>query len=375
MRRTISTALGLLAFAGALYTGPAAAQQRTKLAVLDLRDKGVGASTAENLTDVLTVSLNELGVFDVLSRADIQQMIAFEQEKQLVGCESDTSCLAEIGGALGVALLVNGSVGQVGSGFIINLALTDAKSAKVLAREQRQVGKADELAEQMNGAARFLVRGLLQGAEGYLILQSSESGADVEVDGRIIGVTPLARQNLNGGPHTVRVVKKGFVTWARDIDIAKGEPLVVEAALVPSLEFIAEYDARADSWRRMAYISGGLGISGLAFGLGGWWWNGRRADDYEVRLAAAHCGVGDSTAPTSNCSSFADEHDAMRRFDLIAQAAGWTGAVLLSVGAYLYRQGPKPNIYDQYKPDTAQATVLVAPLPRGGAQVSAAWLF
>ena len=75
--------------------------------MLDLEAKGVEKSTAETLTDIVTVSLKKLGgVFDVISRSDIQQMLNFEESKQLVGCTSNSSCLAEIGGALGVARVV-----------------------------------------------------------------------------------------------------------------------------------------------------------------------------------------------------------------------------------------------------------------------------
>ncbi len=367
----------LVAFA--CLASPAAAKERTKLAVLDLDDKGVGAATTQSLTDVVTVALNELGVFDVLSRADIQQMLAFEQGKQMLGCESDTSCLAEIGGALGVALLVHGSIGKVGSTFMVNLALTSSSTAKVLAREQRQIALANELPTQVKAAARFLVRDLLQKELGYLVLQASESGADVEVDGRIVGVTPLARQNLSGGPHTLRVSKKGFVSFARDIDVVKDSASLVDAQLVPSLEFIADYDGRATTWRRLAYISGGLGLAGLAFGAGGWMWNGGRADDYEVRLAAAGCAAGSASSQSSagkDCSAFVSERASLRRMDVIAQAAGFTSVALLGVAAYLVIEGPTPGLYDRYKPAEAMvergATAMervalgVAPTGRGG---------
>ena len=49
---------------------------------------------------------------------------------------------------------------------------------------------------------------------------------------RIVGVTPLGRMELAGGPHTLRVIKSGFVTWARDIQVDPNQPTVVEAGLV-----------------------------------------------------------------------------------------------------------------------------------------------
>ena len=45
-------------------------------------------------------------------------------------CTSDTSCLVEIGGALGVDYLVSGSVGKLGDAFVIILKLMDVHEAK-----------------------------------------------------------------------------------------------------------------------------------------------------------------------------------------------------------------------------------------------------
>jgi len=354
---------------------PAQAQQRTTLAVLDLQNKGVDEDLVQNLTDIITVSLNKLGVFEVLSRADIQQMLAFEEDKQMMGCESDTSCLAEIGGALGVALLVNGSIGKVGSNYIINLNLTDTRSATVKEREQRQVSDADKLTDEIERAARFLVRGLLEAQQGILILKASESGADVEIDGRIVGATPLKRMPLSGGPHTLKLFKKGFVAWARDIDIKKDEPLVVDASMVPSLEFIADYDSSAGTWRTFAYLTGGLGLAGTAFGIGGWLWNGSRTATYESDLIAANCQDGASGSPTGDCTQFVTQRQSIKSFDTVAQIAGFSGAALLAVGVFLFMEGPPPGIYDEYKGDSA-ASASLSILPwNDGLAAGLSWRF
>jgi hypothetical protein len=361
----------VLALSLALAPAQLQAQEKTKLAVLDLTGKGVPADLVENLTDVVTVSLNKLGVFEVVSRADIQRMLAFEQDKQMLGCQSDTSCLAEIGGALGVALLVSGSVGQVGSKYLIQLTLTDTATVTVRAREQREVENADELTGQVEAAARFLVRDLLAMEQGFLILKASEGGADVEIDGRIVGVTPLARQTLSGGPHTVKVVKKGFITWAKDVDIEKNEPAIVDASLVPSLEFIENYDSSANTWRTLAYVAGGVGLAAIGTGVGLWMVNGGRADDYESELIRTNCQEGATIAPTGDCSDLRSDRDSIERLDVIAQAVGWVGAASLAAGIWMFFQGPEPGVYDQYKP---QASVTIVPLA-DGVVAAGSWRF
>ncbi len=356
----------------ALVAAPA---EKRKIAVIDLADRGAGPQVAQNLTDVLAVALNQLGVFDVLSRSEIQQMVAFEQQKQLLGCESDTSCLVELGGALGVALLVTGSAGKVGASYILNLALTDTSRAQVLAREQREIRDANQLTKETQGAARFLVRSLLAREQGFLVVKTSEAGADVEIDGHIVGTTPLPRQTLPGGPHTIRLAKKSFVTWARDIELKKDDVAVLEAQLVPSIEFIEDYDERAGRWRLWSYLSGGVGLAGLLFGGYGYFvYNAGRADAFNREVIAAGCDTTAVSAPDTDCAArFADRRDRIARFDLISLVSGWVGVAALGAGVYLFTQGPEPGIYDQYKPESA-GQLSIAPLD-GGAAVFATFSY
>lgn len=362
--RSVSVVLAVLA----LLTSPAVAKRT--LAVVDLVDKGAGRALCENLTDVVTVALNRLELFDVLSRSDINAMIGLENMKDQLGCE-DVSCMAEIGGALGVALLVSGSVGKVGGTYIVNLSLTDTSSARVQAREQRRVEREADLPAEVEGAARFLVRDLLQGHQGYLIMNSSELGADVELDGRLIGVTPIGRQTIVGGPHRVRVSKKGFISFSRDFDINKEEATVLDVSLVPSVATIEDYDAAASGWRTSAYIVGGVGLATLlASSYAYFIYNAPRADRLTDEINAAECAAGGSSNPTVNCEeTFGSRREGIEQIDTLSSIGGAVGVVALGVAAYLFLAGPEPGIYDRYK---GAGALGFAPL-EGGGMVSLTW--
>lgn len=345
------------------------------LAVVDLQDKGAGLGICGNLTDTVTVALSKLGVFRVLSRADIQKMLEMEQQKQMLGCD-DASCLAEIGGALGVGLLVTGSVGKVGTGFIVNLTLTDTTSVEVKAREQRQVSREEDLMKEVEGATRFLVRDLLRGKQGELILTTVELGAEVEIDGRLIGVTPLGRQTLAGGPHTVKVHKKGFVTWANDVDIESDQPAVVNASLVPSLDFIAEYDSRARLYRIFAWVATGIGVGALGFGVAGYVWNNDRAATYERDLARDNCMANPPDAPTVDCTGYESRRQEIMSFSPVVLAALISGVAIAGTGLALFLIGPEVGVYDQYKSVSEAGPVAVAVMPLSdGVAASAAFRF
>src|SRR5262249_27792995 len=152
----------------------------------------------------------------------------------------------EIGGALGVARVVTGSIGKLGNSYVLNLSLLDTKSAKVIERESRDAKSQEELVGAAENGSKFLARSLLEGQEGDVVLRVSEVSAEVEIDGKLVGLTPLARLQMASGPHTVRVSKKGFITAAKDIVVDEREASVLDLTLIPSMDFINNYDRLAN---------------------------------------------------------------------------------------------------------------------------------
>lgn len=113
------------------------AAPRTRIAVMDLQAvQGVTEGTASILTHVVTDDIARAG-FDVVSKTDVANLLGFEKQKAMLGCSGDASCLAEIGGALGVDYLFTGQVGQIGSQFHLSIQIADVRKARVAARTSR----------------------------------------------------------------------------------------------------------------------------------------------------------------------------------------------------------------------------------------------
>lgn len=124
----------LLAAVLAVIPALSAAAPRGKIAVTDIRSvQGVAPGTATILSDIVVSEVARAG-YDVVSQADITAMLGFEKQKKVLGCSEDSSCLAEIGGALGVDFMLTGQVGQIGSRYRVSLLVVDTKKARVLAR-------------------------------------------------------------------------------------------------------------------------------------------------------------------------------------------------------------------------------------------------
>jgi len=76
---------------------------------------------------------------------------------------------------------------------------------------------------------------------GWVSITSTPSAASVELDGRAIGVTPVAGYELGAGTsHTVRISMEGYEPWSRSITVRAGEQAPVDATLkiipVPTTE-------------------------------------------------------------------------------------------------------------------------------------------
>lgn len=58
-------------------------------------------------------------------------------------------------------------------------------------------------------------------AQASLAIDSTPSGADIEIDGSFVGNTPSTIE-VKPGSHQINVKKKGFVTWTRTLNVTGG---------------------------------------------------------------------------------------------------------------------------------------------------------
>ena len=145
--------------AGRRFELPASSEgMPVKAAVLELESHGVDPVIASSLTEVLSLELRRSGRLDIITRDEVRDMLTIEFEKAVLECRSQTDCLIEIGGALGVDFLVSGSVGRLGDAYVLILKLTDVKQVTVVSRVGESFrGLESNLAMAVRAAARRLV--------------------------------------------------------------------------------------------------------------------------------------------------------------------------------------------------------------------------
>lgn len=191
---------------------------------------------------------------------------------------------------------------------------------------------------------------LPKGMVGTVALRIPERGADVLVDGKRVGASPLAEPlRLSQGPHELLVMKSGFAPWKQTIDVQGGRTATVAVTLVPE---------------------GGDGMGGIGAGGGAgiWPW---------VTMGAGVAAIGGAVFTGLSAQSLHDQLDQKRRDgEPIAPQDVDTGNTLVMTTNVLYGVGAAAiaggALWWLLGGDAGGATGLtgsVGPVPDGGAAV------
>ena len=104
--------------------------QRTTIALLEFEGKGVSQSETSTLTDRLRDEILKKGVYNVLERGLMDDVLK-EQGFQQSGCVT-SECAVEVGNMLGVQQMVGGSIGKVGNMYTVSARIIDVGTGEVL---------------------------------------------------------------------------------------------------------------------------------------------------------------------------------------------------------------------------------------------------
>jgi len=121
----------LLSFSIFFFSFPSSiiAQDKTAVAVLDLEGRGISALEAATLTDRLRSEMVSVGVFQVVERGQMEEILG-EQGFQQTGCTS-VECAVEIGKLLGVQAMCSGSIGKLGTVYTVDVRMFDVGTGEI----------------------------------------------------------------------------------------------------------------------------------------------------------------------------------------------------------------------------------------------------
>lgn len=258
-------------------TGPEEAIDQ-KLAVWRFDALGIDPELVARLETLFRMELDRLAKRAMPSRRDIERAITGDARD----CTGEDRCLAAIGKKLGVEVILTGTVGQLGDNYVLTIKAVDVATAKPLHKIQSDPlrGQPDELIEGVRVAAyRLLAPGQIHGA---IQVQTDRVGAEVELDGKRLGTTPLAHNGVIGklalGKHRLRVSDAAYARpYEDDVEVhfQKISPVVVR--LVPSsvvigtgkVERVERRPLYTRTWFIVAAGVAAVGIgAAIGYGLG-----------------------------------------------------------------------------------------------------------
>lgn len=204
-----------------------------KFAVLEFTVKGLPKETQTTFSAAVAAEIGRRPGYSVISKADIDAMLGFDRQKQALGCD-DVSCLAEIGGALGVDKLVSGQVTQLGEGqTLISLQLLNTKRATVESRvSTKWEGTSSELLRVLEMLAQDLVLLPAERQVGAVQVVAAPKGAEVYVDNELKAVAPTSvAKDISLGVHTLRISSSGYDDLKTVVALKNGEILKIDGKL------------------------------------------------------------------------------------------------------------------------------------------------
>src|SRR5262249_54805754 len=76
-------------------------------------------------------------------------LLGFERQKQMTGCSSETSCLAELADAMGARYVLSSTLSKIGDAYQLSLQTLDSAKAQPLGRSVRIARDIDTLRAQL----------------------------------------------------------------------------------------------------------------------------------------------------------------------------------------------------------------------------------
>ncbi len=227
-------------------------QEKKTLAILDLDAIGVSAQEAQVLTNRLRSNLVNLGVYQVIDRGLMEQIL-LEQDFQMTGCTSN-ECAVEVGRLLGAQLMLAGSIGKIGFLFSMELRIIDVQTGGII----RSVSQDIE-----GDISKVLTEGIPEAAQKIVAAEESppsrpsppaEVPAPIKtgilnitstpealliIDGQEMGITPLASLELSVGSHMITLRQAGYETLDTSLVVVANRLAFLQVDLKPTFGLVS----------------------------------------------------------------------------------------------------------------------------------------
>ena len=119
---------------------------RFRVAVYNLELQNIPEGMGKVVSESLLAEVRKLEGISAIGMEEIYEMLQHEQTRQVMGCDADDACLAEIAGALGVDELVTGRLSEEADGRVFVIRRINQRRAEVVStvNKRLKIGNGEE---------------------------------------------------------------------------------------------------------------------------------------------------------------------------------------------------------------------------------------
>lgn len=251
---------------------------RPALAEGDLRVDGLGGRAPERIL-VLVVRGEGINVpavsFQEVARHTVEEhmharVVSLEEafvrageslQQRLAECKGADSCYARLAGSVEAAYLLVITASHVGSFDVVGARLLDLGMVSPIGNAVDPVPLDADILGVIPERIRAAVPPAMWDPFGAMVVRADQPGAEISVNNKIVGVTPLDRISfLLPGNYKVAAQKTGYKRTEAEVLVERGADAQVGLALIPE-------EGDGPAWWVWTLIGGAV-VGGAAVAIG-----------------------------------------------------------------------------------------------------------
>ncbi len=259
----------LVALMLASFSSQAQANDKIDVAVLNLESSQVDVAVLTSLTAVLRDEAAQVASYKVSKNPPI----SISEIAIILGCDHrGKECLQQVAEYLETELLVFGTTSHEDDIHHVTVNIFDAKSARIIHSFEREFDSNQNLAISFRREISVFFSDPKSIPTTRLEITSNVTGADIRLDGVLVGDTPFERLGLPPGTYNVEISAPGFETWTTTVTLTDSGEAKIKAPLIAQHGFAAKSDGgptdrvpSSTNWGAWSAI----GVGGVALGVSG----------------------------------------------------------------------------------------------------------
>jgi hypothetical protein len=245
---------------GALRVDGLVSRSPDRILVFVVRDAALEIAVSA-LQDVVRRTIDAHLFARVVSAEETFVATGDDLQKRLRECKGDDGCFARLAGSVDARYLLVVTANRVGELDVVGVRLIDLAAVAPIGSAVDPLPPGMDVLEALPARIQAAVPPDLWDPYGALVVRVDQPGAEVTVNGKVVGVTPLEKVGfLLPATYRLSVAKRGFVRAEAEALVTRGEDALVAFTL-------EEEDTELLPW--WAWTLLGVGVAaGAGVGIG-----------------------------------------------------------------------------------------------------------